>query len=373
MHKRIKVKLYPTHKQAQMLENHMDAYRYCYNLCLEYKKTLWDLRKINISGYDMAKELLQLRHEVPWLKSCKAECIREAAYQVDRTYKNFFGGKGYPKFKAKKNYQGFHAYQAVFSTDDSNIKFFKNKIKFKSSGEYKELLQGHKIKQITFKKDKCGNFWATCLIETKDVPKLPKVSNSVGVDLGIKHLATTSNGDTFENYKYFENSYYKLRKLQRKFSKTKKGGKNKEKLRIKVAKVYQKCTNQREWYYHQIVNKLISENQTIVVETLSVKNMVKNRKLSRVISDVSWGLFTQILEYKCNWYGRELIKVDRWFPSSKTCSNCGNVKEELKLSERTYECNSCGLSIDRDVNAAINIRNEGLKIPGLPVEDTTNR
>lgn len=370
MYKRIKVRLHPTVKHKRVLENHFNAYRYIYNLSLEYKQTLWQQWKITKSGYDIAKEVLEIRKEVPWLLECKAECVREAAYQVDKSFRRFFNGAGFPKFKSKKGEQSFHAYQAI-NCKGNRITFFRQKIKFNTSENYIELLNNSKIKQVTFKRDNCGDYWASCLIEIREPEKLPLNGNSVGIDLGIKDLVITSQGVVYENKKYFTNTQKKLKRIQRKFSKTKKGGKNREKLRKKIAKTYRKITRQREHYYHKISNDLIRENQTIVLETLRIKNMVKNRKLAKSISDASWGTLIRMLEYKSQWYGRELIRVDTFYPSSKTCSGCGNVKEELKLSERTYKCESCGLEIDRDLNASINIRNAGLKIPKVPVEELT--
>lgn len=371
MYKRLKVKLYPTTKQKEMLETHFDAYRFCYNLCLEYKSTLWKDYKKNISGYDMSKELFQIRKETEWLSKCKAECLREAALNVDKAYKKFFKGNGFPKFKIKKGEQSFSGYQSINCTAN-RLTFFCNKIKFRTSESYTELLNCNKIKQVTFKKDSCGDYWASCLIELPNMEHLPTIDKSVGIDLGIKDLLITSDGNKFENKKYLINSYYKLRTIQRKHAKAKKGGSNREKLRLKAAKLYRKTVRQKEHYYHKITNQLIRENQTIVMETLSVKNMIKNRKLSRNISDASWGLLTSILQYKCEWYGRELIKIDRWFPSSKTCSECGNINNELRLMHREWTCNVCNTDHDRDTNAAINIRNEGIKMTRLPLEDACN-
>lgn len=361
MYKRIKVKLYPTYKQIEVLENHFNAFRYCYNLCLEYKKTLWKNYNKSVSGYDMAKELLQIRKQEDWLGKCKAECVRESAHQLDKTYNNFFKGKGFPKFKSRKGEQSFQAYQSI-SCKSNKLKFFKNKISFKASKEHRELLELSKIKQVTFKKDLVCNYWATFLIEDEIDLILDRGNKSVGIDLGLKHLLITTDKEYFNNNRYLEKEYYRLRKLQRKFSKTKKNGKNKEKLRKKIAKKHRKIKWQKEHYYHQITNKLIRENQTIVVETLKIKKMIESKEISRQISDVSWGILIRMLEYKCDWYGRDLIKVDTYFPSSKRCSNCGNLKDELKLSQRTYECEKCSVSLDRDYNAALNILKEGLRI-----------
>lgn len=359
--KNYKVRLYPTIKQKEMLEHHFNGYRFAYNLCLEYKSTLWKDHKKNISGFDMVKELFQIRKEVDFLLICKAECIREAALNLENSYKRFFKGNGFPKFKSRKGTQSFAAYQNI-KVEDNRIKFFKNKIKFKDSKRLSEKLETNKIKRVTFKKDLEGKYWATLLIDEKENLKLPKIEKAIGIDLGLKELIITSDGEYFENKNYLRNEYYKLRKLQRKFSKTKKNGKNREKLRIKIAAKHRKIFNQKTHYYHQITNKLIRENQTICLESLKIKDMVKNKKLARSISDVSWVLLIRLLEYKSKWYGRELIKINTYFPSSKTCSNCGNIKKELKLSERIYKCDVCNYSEDRDLNASYNILKEGLRI-----------
>lgn len=365
--KRLKVKLYPTEKQKVVLENHFDGYRFAYNLCLDYKSTMWKYYRINKSGYDMQAELFEIRKETPWLSVCKAECIRDAALNVDKSFKNFFSGKGYPKFKSKHKEQAFTAHQAI-KCEGNRLKFFKQKIKFMCSEKYLNLLNDNKIKQVTFKRDACGDYWASCLVDVKPDRLLPKTDKVVGIDLGIKDLVITSDGDRFENKRYFVNSQVRLAVLQRRMSRKKKGSSNRNTARIKVAKLHRKITRQREWYYHQISNQLLRENQTVVVETLRVKNMMGNRKLSKHIADASWSTLVNMLEYKAGWYGRNIVKVDTFYPSSKTCSFCGNVKEQLLLSERTYDCEYCGLSIDRDLNAAINIRNAGIKTPGELVE-----
>lgn len=366
--KLIKVRLYPTEEQKKMLEMHFNAYRFCYNLCLEYRSFMWDLYKINKSKYDMQAELFEIMKTTDWLKDCKVECLREAVHQVDKNVRNFFKGKGYPKFKTKKTEKSFPATQAIYSIG-GKIKFFGNYIKYKDSEKYIELLESNKIKRIAFKKDKVGDYWASCLIEIPvNIDEVKKSDSIIGLDLGLKDLIITSEGVKYANNKYLINSELKEKKLKRKFAKTKKGSKNREKLRVKVAKLYRKTCRQKEHYYHQITNELIRDNQTIVIETLDIQNMIKNHKLSRGISDASWGIIIHQLIQKSKWYDRELIRIDRFYPSSKTCSNCGSVKGEIKLSERVYKCENCGIDIDRDINAAINIRNAGLKIPGVSAE-----
>jgi putative transposase len=369
MNQRLKIRLYPTYKQKEMLEQHFNAYRFAYNLCLEYKSTLWSSYRVNVSGFDMQKELFEIRKSSDWLIKCKAECVRQAALNVEKSYKGFFKGKGFPKYKSKRTFKTFYAFQSLSFKSDK-LSFFGNLIKFSTSKYYQNLIKQSRIKEIAFKQDLSGNYWATCLIDVDEIKILPQTEKSVGIDLGIKSLVVTSDGNVFDNPKYLHNAYFKLRRLQRKYAKSTKGGKNRDKIRILIARQYQKLTNQKTHYYHQISNSLLNDNQIIVIEDLNVKGMVKNGRLSRSISDASWSILTQMLEYKAKWYGREIIKVNRFFPSSKTCSNCGNVKESLLLSERIYKCDCCGFEIDRDLNAAINIRNSGLKIPEVTVENT---
>jgi len=360
MYKRLNIRLYPTKKQEKVLDNHFNAYRFAYNLCLEYKSHLWKYHKINKSGFDLQSELVTILKEVDFLSRCKVECIRQAALDVDKSYKNFFNGKGFPKFKSKKDKQAFVAQQSI-KIKNEKLLFFKNLIKFKTSEKYLEKLKSFKIRQCSFSKDKTGKYWASCLIEDSEIKTISKSENKIGIDLGLKYFAITSDGEFIENNKFSIRNQFKLRRLKRKFSKTKKGGKNREKLRIKIAKLYQKITNQKIHFFHQVSNKLIRENQSISCETLKMANMIRNKNLSRCIQDVSWSSFVSILEYKCLWYNRELIKIPIYYASSKLCSNCGNKKEDLKLSDRVYNCESCGVSIDRDLNSSYNIRDYRVK------------
>lgn len=255
LNKYIKVRLYPTNKQKQMLDNHFNAYRYCYNLCLEYKSFMWKYYKIIKSNYDMQSELFEIMKTTKWLSVCKVECIREAAHVVDRTFKGFYKGKGYPKFKSKKDIQSFTSYQAI-SSIGGKIKFFGNYIKYMDSESYIQLLECNKIKQITFKRNASGDYWASCLIEVPELIKSPSASSIIGIDLGIKDLIITSDGISYPNNKYLLNSHFKLKKLQRKFAKSKKRGENRAKLSIKIAKIYRKSVRQKEHYYHQITNEI---------------------------------------------------------------------------------------------------------------------
>lgn len=355
--KRLQIKIYPTKEQEILLNKHIIAYRYLYNLCLEYKIYLYNYHKINISGFEMQSEIFDIIKETTWLKNLKVECLRQAALDVAESFKKFYKGNGFPKFKSKKTSRSSFTSNQSIKIKNNKLNWFKQKIKFRTSKKYNQSLILNKIKQCTFIKEKDGTWFASCLIKDNNLKELPFKTKKIGIDLGLTHFITTSEGEFINIPNFFKNSEHKLKKIQRKFSKSKKGGENRKKLRIKLAKHYKKVYNQKQHFFHQISNKLIFENQEIHIENLKVKNMLKNKKLSKAIVGASWTMFKNILKYKCLWYNRNLIELDTYFPSSKLCSNCGNKKKELKLSNRIYNCENCGFSCDRDINAAKNLVN----------------
>jgi putative transposase len=223
------------------------------------------------------------------------------------------------------------------------------------------------IKFVTISRNKCGQYFVSITVE-RNISRLPKTENLVGIDLGIKSLAICSDGKTYENIRAYKKLRHKLKKAQRSHSKKKKGSKNRERARIKLARVHQKIKNIRENHLHQITRQIINENQVIILENLNISGMLKNHCLAQAIADVSLSEFNKQLEYKAKWYGRTIHRLSRWFPSSKTCSECGWINQGLTLKNREWTCNSCGIHHDRDMNAAINIERQGRQELKIPME-----
>jgi len=358
--KAIKVRLYPNKEQQGLLNNHFGACRFIYNAALNYKKTMYSDYKIKLSKFDIQKELPNVKDDLhfQWLNSVKAECLQNTIDSLDSAFKVFYRGNGYPKFKSKRSKQSFLSKQNFKILENSNkLVFLKNKIKFKCSESNTHELRLSKIKRITYSKDNLNHYYASILIESKKDLTLPKLNNEVGIDLGLKYFLITSDGEFIDNPKFFRKSEKQLAKQQRFLSRKVKGSSNRNKQRIKVAKIHKKISNQRNYFLHEVSNKIIDENQVIHLETLAVKNMIKNHKLAKSIADASWSTFVTMLKYKSQWYGRELHQINRFSPSSKTCSNCSWINVDLTLADRIFECEDCGHVQDRDLNAAINIKN----------------
>jgi putative transposase len=341
MLKALKIRLYPTSKQKSILNSHFGSCRFVYNQALNFKKTQWETLKTRYSKFDMINWVTNLRknEEFSWLQDIKCEVLQNQVDGLDNAFKGFFRGNGYPKFKKKSSKQSFTTKQTFKILSNTNrLVFF-----------------GEKIKYITYSKNSCNQYWASVLVEY--IPKIEErsgINDEIGIDLGLNHFLVTSKKQFTENPRFFRKSKIKLAKQQKSFSRKKKDSKNREKARIKVAKIHQKITNQRNHFFHDLSNQLINENQVISLETLRVKNMLKNEKLAMSISDASWSKFVNMLQYKAIKNGVEIRRIDTFCPSTKTCSSCGNV-QEMSLKQRTYECGNCGLVIDRDINAAINI------------------
>jgi len=359
MLKAIKYRLYPTKAQKVLLDKHIGSARFIYNLSLETKQIAYAGNQTNLSCFDLIKQLPELKKECEWLKEINSQTLQQSITNLDAAYTNFFKGNAkFPRYKSKKRgSQSFNVPQnVVLNLEEGKLEIPKFKKGIKAV--FHRTFDG-KVKQVTISRTPTGKYFASVLIETTDVTKEKnKITreNTVGVDLGIKDFLITSDGEVVSNPKFLKKSLSRLKYTQSKYSKNK--GKR---TRKKLARLHEKVANQRLDFLHKVSTKLIRDNQTIAIETLNIKGMVKNHNIAQSITDVSWGMFTQMLEYKAELYGVNIIRIGTFEPSSKTCSNCGHIHRELKLSDRCWKCDKCGVNHDRDINAALNIKNFALR------------
>ena len=314
---------------------------------------------------------LTKQDEYSWLNEQNTKVLKQSIIDMLDAYKCFFEQhNGYPKYKSKHNNKQSCRFPLEAISKRNNYEYRKlsltniRGIKFRCSDKYIKYLTKNKegIKSATLSKLPCGQYYLSVLINGDLLKQMSQSQNTVGIDLGIKDFVTTSEGDTFENKHFKKSVNERLKKLQQQLSRKQKGSNNRNKARLKLAKLNKKINDSKLNYLHEVTNTLINENQVICIEDLNVKGMVKNHRLAESISEMNFGEFRRILEYKARWYGRVVVKVDRFYPSSKTCNHCGYIKKDLKLSERQWVCPECGELIDRDYNAACNIRDKGIEI-----------
>lgn len=360
IHKSYKFKITPDNEQKTLLAKHFGACRFVFNRYLNSRKETYLAEKKSLNYYDNANDLTVLKKEEQfvWLKEINAQSLQSSLRNLDTSYSKFFRKQTkFPRFKSKFDRQSFTVPQSVYIEDGKlQIPKFKKGIEIHLHRE----IEG-KLLFATLSKSTTGKYYVSITCEVVHIP-FEKTNSKIGIDTGIKDLAILSDGQVYENIKTLKTKLKKLKYQQRQLSKKTKGSNSRLKQKSKLATVHEKVTNIRKDYLHKVSTEIIKNHDVICIEDLAVKNMMKNHKLAQAFSDVSLGAFYTMLEYKANWNNKTVVKIDRFFPSSKTCSNCNYVNQDLILKDRVWTCKSCNTVHNRDFNASINIKKEGLKI-----------
>lgn len=361
--KAFKYRFYPTAEQENLLRRTLGCSRLVYNRALAARTEAWYERQARV-GYKESSALLtgwKKEAELSFLNEVSCVPLQQGLRHLQKAFYNFWAGRAkYPNFKKKRNGGSAEFTKSAFKYRDGQV--FLAKCSEALPIRWSRLLpKGTEPSTLTVKLSPAGRWTVSLLVEV-DIEPLPPVEKQVGIDLGISALLTLSDGEKVTNPKGFKAKLVKLRQAQKALSGKVKGSSNRHKARLRVARVHAEIADARKDNLHKLTTRLVRENQIIAVESLAVKNMVRNHKLAQAISDASWGEWVRQLEYKCDWYGRTLVKIDRWFPSSKRCNSCGHTLNKLPLNIREWTCPSCECQHDRDINAAINILAAGLAV-----------
>ena len=352
-----KFRLDPNQEQQTLLNKHFGSVRWTYNYFLNQRKTEYLNNKKSLNYYDQAAELTQIKKVNEWLKEINSQTLQYSLKCLDMAYQGFFNKRTkFPNFKSKRNKNSF--------TIPQNVRYDGTKLIVPKFLDGIEMIMERQIKGIikhcNISKTPTGKYFVSILTELQYEP-IQKTNQIVGIDLGIKDFLVLSNGTKIKNHRFLKH-YERILAINQKYLSRKTKQSNRyEKQRLKVARIYEKITNSRMDLIHKTTTNLIKQFDTIYLEDLNVKGMMKNHKLAKAIGDVSWGKFIDILEYKANWNDKSVVHIDRFFPSSKTCSKCGWINNNLTLKDRNWICPECGSVHDRDFNAAINILNEGYR------------
>lgn len=372
----VKIRLYPNKTQEQTLNKVLGCYRFVYNQMLAQKQNAYKTDKTNLKVTDLSKWFhgtLLKDEQYAWLKEQNTKVMKQAIRQMDGAYQKFFKQhNGFPKFKTKKDKQSaLFPYEAIskhntFETRHISLTTPLKNIKFRCSDLYFSRLQKYNknIRSATLSKTKSGNFFLSILIEMEDteLKKFEHTNEQVGIDLGVKDFVITSDGEVFENKHFFKKEEKQMKKLQRQLSKKVKGSNNRKKAQVRIAKLFERITNKKDAYIYYVANELLTYFDTIFMEDLNVQGMLRNHHLAKAIQEVGFYKFKETLVNKALVNDKQVVFIDRFYPSSKTCSVCGYKKRDLKLSDREWVCPNCGTKHDRDINAAMNILLEGQRM-----------
>lgn len=372
----VKIRLYPNKTQEQTLNKVLGCYRFVYNQMLAQKQKAYKADKTNLKVTDLSKWFhgtLLKDEQYAWLKEQNTKVMKQAIRQMDGAYQKFFKQhNGFPKFKSKKDKQSaLFPYEAIskhntFETRNISLTTPLKNIKFRCSDLYFRRLQKYNknIRSATLSKTKSGNFFLSILIEMEDteLKRFEHTNKQVGVDLGVKDFVIKSDGEVFENKHFFKKEEKQIKKLQRQLSKKVKGSNNRKKAQVRIAKLFERITNKKDAYIHYVTNELLANFDTIFMEDLNVQGVLRNHHLAKAIQEIGFYKFRDTLVNKATANNKRVVFVDRYFPSSKTCSVCGYKKRDLMLSDREWVCPNCGTHHDRDINAAVNILLEGQRM-----------